>query len=295
MSISANHTGAHAAAILASAVNQWNANSSNSDIPTTYITALRTGIPGVRYQVSVDERTINVTPARFGAPPYNPDRERASWNQLCLAFRAAELDGIQPELPHELTMAVWTHNGREIRICQPGTAPAIRNARERLRRRLTALSPLPLLGALSQPVAGSATAVGIAVAPIPPMHSTPPAPPPVVVREMNGEINRPPLPWLSASHPEHGTLAMPTTPAPSEPGDTPAADTVSPPAVTPTRRTAPGQPAASTPTHRPALTTTSPASPTPAHKAAPTASPNRHVHRHEKRHKPHPLRGRGRR
>ncbi|TYK45230.1 hypothetical protein [Actinomadura decatromicini] len=317
MSISADDTGDHD--LLAAAVHDWNAGSANSDVPAAFITALRTGTPGVRYQVTHDEHAVHVAVARAGAPPYNPDRERAIWQQLRVAMRDATLDGIQPELPCEFTMAVRQHDGREILLCRPGTALDLRRARERLRRRLTALSPLPLLGTLLQPVAGSATAVGIAIAPIPPIppHSPPPAPP--VVREMNGEIARPPLPWLGASHPEHGILTPPTPPALPEPKDTPAVDTVSPPAVTPTRRTAPRQPAgpkpAREPARAPAPSTTPPAmstptpaptgqdepvtsivpdQPPPAPEASPTAAPNPHAHRHGKHHKPRPLRGRGR-
>jgi hypothetical protein len=158
-------------------------------------------------------------------------------------------------MPAAISMVVWAHDSSELRICQPGTAPALRRARERIRRRLTALSPLPLLGALTQPIAGSATAVGIAVAPLaPPMH---PAPPPVI-REMTGDIARPQLPYTPdttgpGAYPTTPAFTVPTLPTLPAPAEAAAADTNAPPQPDPSPVATPNRPTAPEPTGTPSV------------------------------------------
>lgn len=186
----------------------------NCSTPDGYIHAIRRGAPGSRHRVILDGHPTHIT---IGARSTGPRRDRDSYEELVAAMRAAVTEtGIQPELPAEINMIVWQHEGREFRLCAPGSAAALRRAR--IRRRLSALSPLPLLGAITQPLAGSATAVGIAIAPIPPMHQ-PDAPPPPVVREMTGDIARPALPYAPGSIPPAAGMppwtihpSAPTTP-----------------------------------------------------------------------------------
>lgn len=290
--------------------------SDSCDVPGAYLRALRTGTPDTCYRITIDGRDVYIVLAHPPGP-VDPPRESESWAELCHAIATATgCDGIHPALPRELALAIWTDdNGHEITACRPG-APvgAIRRARSRIRRRLTALSPLPLAGVLAQPLTGSATLVGIALAPvIPPIHTTPPPAP--VVREYAGEIDRPELPHIPGLR---LTAATPTPLAPltpERPDDAAAPDTSPRPTITPAApTTAPTTPAASptpgvstrpTPTSSPAPETTS-ADPTPAptqpdqpptDDTTPTAQPSPssshtprgHAYGHDRhRHKPHP-------
>jgi hypothetical protein len=266
-----------------------------SGTPTAYVHAVRAGALGSRHSVIVGETPARIT---IRAHSTGPRRDAASFAQLRDAMTAATTDGIQPDLPPEIGMVVWQHHGREIRICAPGTAPALRRARTRIRRRLTALSPLPLLGALVQPVAGSATAVGIAVAPIPPIHHWP-APPQPIVRDMTGEIDRPLPPWLPAVHvhAQPGPLTPPVLP----PAEISSSDEATPPAAPPPRRRTRTTPPPPPATPAPAPTTTEaatvppepvgatpPVAPDPTPEATATGRPNQHAHPHKRNRKGRP-------
>ncbi|MEV4672663.1 hypothetical protein AB0K34_13495 [Actinomadura sp. NPDC049382] len=237
------------------ALTRLDADAAHSGAPVAYIHAIRTGAPGSRHRITVNGAPAHITigtPAGESGPP----RDAAdSFTRLRNAMQAATIDGIQPQLPPEISMVTWRHNDQELRICAPGAAPTLRRARERVRRRLTALSPLPLLGTLTQPLTGSATAVGIALAPVvPPMHTTPPPAP--VVRELGGEIARPELPYMLGLH-----VTAPAAPrfAPIKPPDEATAPDSSP---RPTADPAP-------PNRAPAATPTTGTSTSPA----PTGSP----------------------
>lgn len=244
------------------ALTRLDADAAHSGAPVAYIHAIRTGAPGSRHRITVNGAPAHITigtPAGESGPP----RDAAdSFTRLRNAMQAATIDGIQPQLPPEISMVTWRHNDQELRICAPGAAPTLRRARERVRRRLTALSPLPLLGTLTQPLTGSATAVGIALAPVvPPMHTTPPPVP--VVRELGGEIARPELPYILGLH-----VTAPATPqlapmAPAPPDEATAPDISPRPTTDPTP---PNRAPATTPT--PGTST----SPTPTGSPAPEAS-----------------------
>ena len=224
-----------------------------SSAPDSYIRALNRGALGSRHRITIDEDPAYIT---ISARSTGPRRDSDSFKELVAAMRAAVTEtGIQPELPAEINMIVWQHEGREFRLCAPGSAAALRRAR--IRRRLSALSPLPLLGAITQPLAGSATAVGIAVAPVlPPVHQhDTPAP---VVREMTGDIARPELPYAPGSV-TPASPSLPWTIRPTAPK--------TPPAEATARDTTPTAP-------RPPLISSAPAvtSP-PAARIAPSPTP----------------------
>lgn len=250
--------------------------SDSCDVPGAYVRALRAGTPDTRYRITIDGRPVYIV---LAAPPgpVDPARESQSWAELCRAVDTAGqtgCDGIHPALPRELALAVWNHNGREITACRPG-APvgAIRRARSRIRRRLAALSPFPLLGVLTQPLSGGATAVGIALAPVmPPVHA--PQPPAPVTRDLGGEIARPELPHLPGLYPA-ATPAPALSPVVPAPPDESAASDTSPRPATP-----PGSPqdtAPAAPTAPPGSTTVSPtpepAAPSPTPSATVTVQP----------------------
>ncbi|MGI5414298.1 hypothetical protein [Actinomadura luteofluorescens] len=200
------------ASFLDDAVNAFHSHTSNSGAPSAFVNALRNGPQGSRHDITVDGVPTRIT---LGAHrPPDSRRERAAFAELFTAMKAAQTDGIQPELPPEISMVVWEYQGRELRVCAPGSAPTLRRAR--IRRRLSALSPLPFLGAITQPFAGSATAVGIAFAPVlPPVHH-PDLPAIPIVREMRGDIARPALPYAPGSV-TPAPAALPWTVRPSAP------------------------------------------------------------------------------
>lgn len=249
--------------------------SDSCDVPGAYLRALRTGTPDTRYRITIDGRDVYIVLAHPPGP-VDPPRESESWAELCHAIATATgCDGIHPALPRELALAIWTDdNGHEITACRPG-APigAIRRARSRIRRRLAALSPFPLLGVLTQPLTGGATAVGIALAPVmPPMHA--PQPPAPVTRDLGGEIARPELPHLPGLYPA-ATPAPALSPVVPAPPDEPAASDTSPRPATPPD--SPQDTAPATPTATPGSTTVSPtpepAAPSPTPSATVTVHP----------------------
>lgn len=205
------------AAILEAAIAEFGTHTANSRTPSAFINALRHGAPGSRHDITVNGTAARITIGARGTP--DASTEAAAFTQLRAAMTAAITDGIQPELPTEISMVVWEHEGREVRVCAPGSASTLRRAR--IRCRLSALSPLPFLGAITQPLAGSATAVGIAFAPVlPPVHH-PDIPAIPVVREMRGEIDRPALPYAPGSVTPK-PAALPWTIRPSAPVTPPA-------------------------------------------------------------------------
>lgn len=244
-------------------------------IPGDYCRAVRTGAPGSRHRIPINKTTAHIT---IQAQSPNPRRDVESYEQLKAAMTAAVTDGIQPELPREIAMVVWEHEGRELRVCAPGTASDIRRARGRFRRGLSALSPLPFLGAITQPLAGSATAVGIAVAPVlPPVHH-PAAPPAPIVRQLTGDVHRPAPPYAPGSVPR-APEGLPWTfrPAtPAAPVEATAKDTAptSPPYINPTPAVTPPSTARIAPSPAPTPTgdqvTDPPVAPTGAPVEVPT-------------------------
>lgn len=289
----------------------------SSGVPPAYKRALRTGTLGSRHRVTIAGQLITVILADGQRHPADPARERASWIELRDAFlnlRDGTGDNVTSALPAEVAAAVWRRNGREVRAYQPGAAPALRRTRQRIRRRLTALSPLPLLTALIQPLAGSATAVGIAVVPVLPVPAPPPAP--AVATPSTGDITRPQPPYTLADllntpptpttppldlPPAEATAPDTTTPPPAVPLPTPSPSATPTPTISPTATASPGTIPSPTPT--PEQTTTVPqpirtildtltgtptAEPSPTPQTSATSGPPRHGkhkgHRHRQGH-----------
>lgn len=284
MSISVDESGIPTPRNLTEAIAGLRRAADNSGVHPAYKRALRDGAPGTRHNITIGGHPVTIIVAQQPHHPANPAREHASWIELREAVTGllgtASGHHVAAMLPAEVAAAIWQHEGREVRAYHPGAASTLRRARSGIRRRLGALFPLPLLGTLTQPLTGSATAVGIALAPVvPPMHTTPPPAP--VVRELTGEIARPELPYIPGLHltaPPVTTLA-PMTPEP--PDEATASDTNPRPTVDPTPQTAaPATPAAPvpevsvtpTPTVDPAPESTTTTSPPPA--PAPTEQPS---------------------
>lgn len=176
---------------LADLIAEFDADAATSDVPADYLAALRTGSPEGSYTVVVDDTRVRVAVLldRTTCAP-DPDRENESWQQLRDIVATTTCAGIVLDLPQELALAVWTRDGQEIWACRPGTPTgALRKARQR-RRRLTALSPLPLLGAFGQAVTGGTCAASFAVAPVVPAMPLPDSD--------AGAFSRPPA---AAAHP----------------------------------------------------------------------------------------------
>lgn len=289
------------------ALTEMDRDAAHSGTPSAYIRAIRTGAPGTRHRVTVNGVPVHIT-IRAPCPrsAHRAAASAASFAQLCAAMAMVDhVDGIQPELPAELAMAAWRKDGHDLRICRPGAAPSLRRAR--LRRRLTALSPVPLLAALVQPVAGGAVA-SLAFVPFPPIHTA--APPAPVVRELTGDIARPALPWLPGDHvqaplspllpqPETAPTAPDAVPAASpSPTHTPATEgtptpspTVTAPQTTPSPEPTPT--ASTSPTESAEPTEPPAAEPTPTHHASSPAGHRRHhAHPRGRHHGQHPH-GRG--
>lgn len=174
---------AHPAAILA----PFTQSARSSDIAEDYLNVLRHGAPGTRIRLIIHKLPVTVTLAAPLGAEGGRDQELRSWRDLRAAVAAAHHTGIHPELPQEVAAITVTRDGHRVHIARAGTpACLLRRARKVVQRRWSALSPLPALCALTEPLAGSATAVGIAVAPVlPPIH--PGTPPPAHVREMTGQ------------------------------------------------------------------------------------------------------------
>ena len=245
-----------------------------SSAPDSYIRALNRGALGSRHRITIDEDPAYIT---ISARSTGPRRDSDSFKELVAAMRAAVTDGIQPELPPEISMVVWHHEGREVRVCAPGSASALRRAR--IRRRLSALSPLPFLGAITQPLAGSATAVGIAFAPVLPPVQHPDLPAIPIVREMRGEIARPALPYAPGSV-TPAPAALPWTTHPSVPAAPPVEATAKdtspqppPPFVNPTPAVTPPSTARLAPSPAPTPTGEEPTDPALVPTGAPTEVP----------------------
>jgi hypothetical protein len=235
---------------------------------------MRTRQPRTRCQLSMRGQPTTLTSASTGTGTADPDAEQACWDRLTAALTAAEAGNTSAAgtmLPAEIAAAEWHHNGHHIRIRQPGTASrAVRCAR----RGLKALTPLPLLGALSQPLAGGATAAGILLAPIPltTPHDPPPYSMPLPGRTLHGEIDRPAPGAMAGAHPVTpavgpGAPLLPALPTPKPliltPSDSAERDAAPTPVYSPTpssQRTAP----ASTPAP----------SPSPTKHATPMPSPS---------------------
>ena len=167
-------------------------------------TFMRTRRPHTRCQLSVLGRTTTLTSASTGTGTADPDAEKRCWKRLRAAIRAAA-DGNTAAagamLPAEIAAAEWDDNGHRIRIRRPGaTTRAVRCAR----RGLKAMTPVPVLTALSQQLAGGATAAGILLAPIPlpSGHEPPPISMPYVSgRPLTGDIYRPAPGSIAGNHP----------------------------------------------------------------------------------------------
>lgn len=298
-----------------------------SRTPDRFAAWMRTRATGTRGNLNVCGIPAAITSASAGTGSPDPAAEYASWQQLRDAVRTA-LNGDTAAactlLPPEIAAAEWLHHGRRTRIRQPGAAArAIRCAR----RGIKALTPLPLLGALSQPLAGGATAAGILLAPIP--LTSPHDPPPYSMampgRTLNGEINRPAPRTIAGTHPVTPAIGpaaplIPAAPTPTPliltaPADSTARDTApapitytptpAPQRTIPTVSPTPTVPSSASPDPTPSPTTTnvldytppsSPPSGTPTGTStpSPTTSPSPSItptakHTHHRHHK-HPLR-----
>lgn len=246
----------------------------DSRTPDRFTAWIRTRTNGTRCDLTIHGAPATITSASANTGTADPTAEYACWEQLRTAVHTAlngEKEAAGTLLPAEIAAAEWVHHGQRTRIRRPGAATrAVRCAR----RGIKALTPLPLLGALSQPLAGGATAAGILLAPIP--LTTPYDPPPYSMplpgRTLTGEINRPALPRIAGTHPVSpavgpGAPLLPALPTPKPliltPSDSAERDAAPTPGYTPTpssQRTAP----ASTPEPSPSPTVHATPSPSPS-------------------------------
>lgn len=224
-------------------------------IPRAYLHVLRDGTPDGTYTISVGGQPVRVAVAADRRRcKHDPARERDSWQQLRDIVATTTCAGIVLDLPQELVLAVWERDGHEVWACRPGTPTGImRKARQR-RRRLTALSPLPLLGAFGQAVTSGTCAASFAFAPVLPSMPLPDSD--------HGVYSRPPA---VAAHPQA------QAPLP-RPGEVVRTDVFLPPVASPDYvrpESAPASPAAS-----PApVVSSSPAASPPSAEPSPSPSP----------------------
>lgn len=279
---------------------------------------MRTRTAGGRCELSVLGLLTTLTSAAAATDTHDTAAESVCWRQLRTAMTAA-LEGDPAAggmLPAEITSAAWDRHGQHIRIRHPGTTTRVLQCAQRAGRRgIGAVTPLTLLGALSQPLIGGATAAGIALAPVIPAPHQPTPPAPGVARALTGDVWRPAPDATPDAHPVTpaigpGAPLSSAHPTPSPllpwPSNADERDTVPTPAVTftpaPTRTRTPA-PAAptqvSTPDPVPSATPTPssgelddtpalPTTPAPAVTPTPTVKhfPDPWRHRHHK----HPLR-----
>jgi hypothetical protein len=262
-----------------------------------FMNFMRTRRPRTRCQLSVLGSPTTLTSSSTGSGQADPPAEQACWKQLRAAIRTAS-DGHTATagdmLPAEIAAAEWEHDGHRVRIRRTGaTVRTLRCAQRGIR----ALTPLPLVGALSQPFVGGATAAGIFLAPLP--LTAPNDPPPYSMalpgRTLHGEIDRPEPRTIAGTHPttpvvRPGAPLFPALPTPSplipQQGDSAEQDAAPTPVPAPTyrpapsaQRTAPATPApSSTPTADPTPTPSptgllNETSPTPTPSGTPTAKP----------------------
>lgn len=177
----------------------------DSRTPDRFTAWIRTRGVGTRCDLTIHGAPATITSASAHCGAFNPTAEYGCWEQLRAAVHVAlkgDTETAATMLPAEVAAAEWVHHGKRTRIHQPGAATrALRCAR----RGLKALTPLPpLLGALSQPLAGGATAAGFLLAPIPlpSGHEPPPISMPYVTgRTLTGDIYRPAPGSVAGIHP----------------------------------------------------------------------------------------------
>jgi hypothetical protein len=246
----------------------------DSRTPDRFTAWIRARHAGSRCDLTIHGAPATITAASTHTGAFDANAEYACWERLRAAVNVAlngDTETAATLLPDEVAAAELTHHGGRIRIRRPGaTTRAVRCAR----RGLKALTPLPLLGALSQPLAGGVTAAGILLAPIPltTPHDPPPYSMPLPDRTLNGEIDRPAPGAMAGAHPitpmvGPGAPLLPALPTAKPliltPSDSAERDTAPAPAYTPTpstQRTAP----ASTPESSPSPTKHVPPTPSPS-------------------------------
>lgn len=263
MSIGGNDSGQHQPSPLGDPY-------ADSRTPDRFTAWIRTRDAGTRCDLTIHGAPAVITSASAHTGAFDPTAEYASWEQLRAAVNVAlngDEEAAATMLPAEVAVAEWVHHGRRTRIRRPGAATrAVRCAR----RGLKALTPLPpLLGALSQPLAGGATAAGILLAPIPlpSGHEPPPISMPFPGRPLTGDIYRPAPGSIAGTYP--------TTPAvgpgaPLLPAILPRSTLFPAPGDSTEQDTAPTPAPASTPP--PSSQRTAPA-PSPTLSSAPTVDP----------------------
>lgn len=264
----------------------------HASTPDRFTAWIRDRTIGTRCALTVHGAPATITSASTSTTAIDANAELRCWEQLRAAVHTAlngDTETAAAMLPPEVAAAEWVHHGKRTRIHQPGAATrALRCAR----RGLKALTPLPLLGALSQPLAGSATAVGLLIAPIP--FNAPTDPPPfsmaVPGRTLHGEIDRPAPNGIADAHPTTPAIGpgapllpafLPRStlfPAPGDSTERDAAPTPEPdytPAPS-SQRTAPALALPSTPSSTPTADPTPSPSPTgllDAESPSPSPSP----------------------
>ena len=176
----------------------------DSRTPDDFTAWIRSRDVGTRCDLTIHGAPATITSASTNAGTFDATAEYRCWEQLRAAVQTAlkgDTETAATMLPAEVAAAEWVHHGQRTRIHQPGAATrALRCAR----RGLKALTPLPLLGALSQPLAGGATAAGILLAPIPlpSGHEPPPISMPFQPgRPLTGDILRPAPGSIAGTHP----------------------------------------------------------------------------------------------
>ena len=263
----------------------------DASTPDRFTAWIRDRNVGTRCDLTIHGAPATITSASTSTATFDAAAEHRCWKQLRAAVQAAlngDTETAATMLPAEVAAAEWVHHGKRTRIHQPGAATrALRCAR----RGLKALTPLPLLGAISQPLAGGATA-GILLAPIPlpSGHEPPPISMPYVSgRPLTGDIYRPAPRSIAGTHPTTpavgpGAPIFPAIiprsalfPAAGDSSERDAAPTPAP-AYTPppsSQRTAPTT--SPTPTSSPTVTSTPKPSPTATDlldAASPSPSPS---------------------
>ncbi|TDD97562.1 hypothetical protein, partial [Actinomadura rubrisoli] len=152
------------------ALARFKAGATSLNLPHDYRNAIRHGEPGDCHSLVLDGVRVFYTLAARSKRDccWDYQREAESWREFRAALAAEYHTGIHPELPREIAAITYIRDSERVHLCRPGSHPGTRRRLRDIWRRWTALSPLPLLGALTQPLAGSATAVGIALAPVMP-------------------------------------------------------------------------------------------------------------------------------
>lgn len=174
------------AAMRADALAEWQAAAETFHIPAVLLRALHHGTPDCPYTVTVDGHRVRINISAASAPRCSSARAVQIWEALRRVVADTSARPLpagraflpHPDLPEEIAVAVWEHNGTRIYVGQPATASRALRA-TRTNGHLKALCPIALLSALwgkahgaAQITAGGVAVAGLAVTPaIPHQHA----------------------------------------------------------------------------------------------------------------------------